>query len=197
MEPTIEQQVQTRLAELPADVRDAIQSADLTHKMQSIGKEHQLHLDQLTALEQEIMMIMLGFSDPSEFVQNVVEEVHVTQEVADAITKEVSEQIFLPIRESMKHFIDSRSVAPETIPQSEMRVEVKPPEQVEPLLVVESPDAPPGTAPAAPAPPVLKPEFPAADVMLSQKTVTLPPHQPQPTQPRDYATDPYREPIEP
>lgn len=196
MEPTIEQQVQTRLAELPADVRDAIQSADLTRKMQGIGTNHQLHLDQLTALEQEVMMVMLGFADPNDLAADIASEVHVPEDVANAITKEVSEQIFLPIRESMKRFVAGHTAPVETVPQSEMRVGAP-----TPLVTPLPADIPGGPAPVftAPAPdsitstPDTKPQFPAADIMLNEKTVTPP----APPQPRNYTTDPYREPIEP
>jgi hypothetical protein len=69
MEPELEKQVQARLAELPADVRAAIQSADFAKKMQAIGNGHRLHIDQLAALEDEVMLVMLGFADPAELTE--------------------------------------------------------------------------------------------------------------------------------
>lgn len=172
MEESLEQQVAQRLNELPEDVRRAIESSDLPKHIQAIGSSHQLHIDQLGGLEDEVMLVLLGFEDPGNFTQNLVDHVQVPKDVAQKITDMVATEIFLPVRESMQSFMAARATA----------------------------DAA-AAAPSAPVPaPNPAPAFPAADVALTQKTTTPPTPAPVPTQntqvPKPYTNDPYHEPIQ-
>lgn len=118
---TIDEQIKQRLTELPEDVQQAIHSVDLGEKIGAIGVRHHLHIDQVGGLEDEIMLVMLGFSDPGTFTDHLEEELHIEKEEALAITQEVTEEFFLPIRESMKAFMAAQSashtlMAPEAVP---------------------------------------------------------------------------------
>jgi len=119
MEKEFDEQIKKRLAELPADIRQAVEAVDLGEKIRAIGTRHGLHIDQLGALEDEITLVMLGFSDPGEFTTRLEEGLGLSTEQAAQITQEAVEQFFLPIRESMKHFIATQDAshtleAPET-----------------------------------------------------------------------------------
>jgi len=111
MEKEQDEQIKKRLAELPVDVRQAIESVDLGQKIRAVGMRHGLHVDQLAALEDEIMLVMLGFADPAEFAQRLEEGLHVSSEQATQVTQEVVEEFFLPIRESMQHFMATQSAS--------------------------------------------------------------------------------------
>lgn len=158
MEKESDEQIKKRLAELPSDVRQAIESVDLGEKVRAVGTRHGLHIDQLAALEDEIMLVMLGFADPSEFTERLEQGLGLLPEKATEVTGEVVEEFFLPIRESMKHFMAAQT-AEHTL-----------------------------TAPTEK--PVL---MPAAEATLAEKTITP---APKAATPRNYAKDPYREPIE-
>ncbi len=104
MDENLQQTLQQRMAELPPNVQEAIRSADFTKKLQSIGQKYLLHIDQLGTLESEVLMVMLGFVKPEDLVGNIVSELKVPLVTANLITTDVSQELFLPIRESMKKF---------------------------------------------------------------------------------------------
>src|SRR5690348_7507243 len=102
MDETTEQQLKKRLEELPPVVRQAIMSSDFEAKIQSIGAKASLHIDQIGILQDETVLVMIGFADPSEFPNHLIERLHLDSTKAQELTKAVGEQIFLPIRDAMK-----------------------------------------------------------------------------------------------
>lgn len=170
MDNSLDEQIKKRLAELPEDVRLAVQASDLGDKINSIGSKHQLHIDQVGVLEDEIMLVMLGFTDPGGFTSRIQQGLHIDQQEAAQLTEEVSEQFFLPLRESMQMFMAAQS-ASHTL-----------------HAAAESPAPPTSTLPKAE---VMLAEKTATSV---PKTPT-PPAAGTPT-PRAYTKDPYREPPE-
>ncbi len=199
-----QQQIEKRLAELPEDVRQAILSSDLDQKLRDIAQKHSLHVDQGSALSDETMLVMLGFSDPSEFAGNLAAQLHMPPADAQALAGEVSEQVFLPIRDSMKKFMEARAQAKPAGAPLQAAVQ-KPSDAPTPAGQTFAP--PPVVAPS----PIAKPQppaMPAAERMLTEKTVTPPPASPPqapppaapkapaPPVPNSYKVDPYREPPE-
>jgi hypothetical protein len=189
MNQDLNQKILQRLQELPPDVRNAIQSADFDAKIQSITSAHKLHLDQAEIVGDETMLLMLGFTAPADFVGQIAAQAKISKEVADGVSRDIGEKLLMPIRESMKKFIESRSPstsAPVTPPPAATA-----PAPIKPVLPPPTPVAP--TAAPKPHP---------ADELLTQKTVTTSapattakPAQ-DPAKPQPYKADPYREPLE-
>lgn len=113
------------MAELPGDVREAVLSAQLGEHIQSIGQKHGLHIDQVGALEDETMLVMLGFFAPETFSDQIATQLQIPAADAAAIAQEVNEQIFLPIRESMKAFADSKRQPIPAQETQESRIPIK------------------------------------------------------------------------
>lgn len=203
----IQDQIEKRMAELPADIQNLILSKDLEKEMQDIGAAHQLHVDQIGALADEVMLTMLGFSDINQFASTIAAQVKVSSDEAQKIAAEVGEKVFLPIRESLKKFTETRAqtTAPAQMPAPKP---IQPP--TPPAAAPQMPPAPapqPAAIPLKPAEtpkelenPLARPELPMAEKMLAQKTVVTPPPAPPagaPAQkPAGYKADPYREPVE-
>jgi hypothetical protein len=178
-------QIEQRIEELPQDVRDAALSAQLGEHLREIGQKHNLHIDQIGKLEDEAMLVMLGFFDPAQFNKQLEEQLAVTPENASAIAADVNSAVFAPIRESLMHFLDmKRSSTTTSTPTAS-------PTQ-------SSPSAP-TTYIAPPTPNPALPPMPAAEQLLTEKTAVI---APTPVAPKEipakpiYKTDPYREPIE-
>ena len=202
MDQDLTKKIKDRLEELPEDTRKAVQSADVDKKIQEIGAKNALHLDQIGNLGDETYMVMLGFTDPAEFAENLAKELNVPKEKAEAVAQDVSASLFVPIRESMQQFMEERALHEAIL------------EEGKAPAVQTLPTAPIAiTKPLIPPVPVTKPTQPhPADLMLTQKTVTTapttpkpaaPPAPPQatkpatpPVTPQPYKADPYREPTE-
>ncbi|MBC7837009.1 hypothetical protein H7X87_04535 [Acetobacteraceae bacterium] len=184
MEPNLQKQIEARIAELPKDVHDAVLSANLGNQLQIIGTRHQLHIDQVGALEDEVMLVMLGFVEAGTFVEQLQNQLHIPQEKARELAADVSDEVFMPIRESMKQFIENRGISAIQTQTNTAREEP---------AAIPPPQKPPEATSSA--------EMHPADVVLTQKTVSVPPS-PIPQKPIEgptsniYKTDPYREPVE-
>ncbi len=166
------------MAELPPDVRSAIESAEWEDKLCILGQKHALHIDQMGGLEDETLLVMLGFAAPEEFAANIAEQLHVPAEKAQVLALEVNTEVFLPIRESMKRFMEARANTPAPAPQAPAGTPATPP----------APTPPPPPAPAlqtAPTP-APKPVDLHTETILAEPTSSVVPAK----------IDPYREPVE-
>ncbi|MDP3726088.1 MAG: hypothetical protein Q8R36_02730 [bacterium] len=94
--------IQEQFKVLPKDVQSAILAVDLRKKLQTITEKHRLHLDQAGVLETETLFIMLGLEHPKDYIANITRELHIDAEHAKKIAVDINEQIFRPIRESLK-----------------------------------------------------------------------------------------------
>lgn len=95
---------------LPQDVRDAYSSVETTNVLEEIGKKHGVHLDDLGELVSETGLVMVGHTHPKNYIKNIRSRMNISGEKASAIAKDVNEQIFKPIRESLKkiHEVEER-----------------------------------------------------------------------------------------
>ena len=150
METITDQQIQERFAQLPQDVQLAIKSNKVEEHLQKIGSTYGLHIDQLGELKNATYLVMLGFADPAQFVGDIVQFVRVSKEQAEKIAEEVSTELFLPIRESLQKFTQSRAPkAPPAVPkpQTISPVEEKPME-LKPITDIDHMLTAPTVAPA-------------------------------------------------
>ncbi len=202
MEQEIKNLLKERFDRLPSVVQQAIQSANLHTQIEEISKRHQLHIDQMGNVEDEVILVMLGLEDAGDFANNLVTNAQITKDAATGIAQEVENQIFLPIRGYMQKFMEeqtdsARSIIAEiTAPPAEKSV-VMPsklaaasasPTPTVPAAPTPTPPAPvsasvppptPLSAPATPPTPAPislapKPDLHAAEVMLTEKTVQTP-----------------------
>ncbi len=219
MDNELQAQLKTRIQELPLDVRQAILSVDFGRKVQAIGARHQLHIDQIGTLEDEVLLVMLAFSEADEFVPNLVEQLHISIDVANLLADEVSHDILTPIRHSMQEFMEERvaknvhAALTESLsktPSTHNTSLTKAPHTatIIPVMPLDHTFTAPTYVPRPLMPPT-GPSFSAADAMLTGKTL-MPPITPMPLTPfttastppttpaqpqRDYKTDPYHEPV--
>lgn len=200
-------EIEQRLAELPDDVRSAVLSAQLGEHVREIGQKHNLHIDQIGMLEDETMLVMLGFFPPETFSEQIAEQLRIPEADAALVAQEVNDQIFLPIRESMKRFTELKRVqaqtpSVQTLPSNSLQTQTvvtSAPTTVIPIQKPTSTPILPQTAVPTPAPTPSAPQIntsttpppppPASptEKMLTEPTVAKP----------IYKADPYREPIEP
>jgi len=91
-----------QMKKLPKDVVEAIISVDYQAKLQEIAKRQRLMIDQAGKLEMETTLVMIGLEPLADFIGNIEREFNVNTTRAKEIAVDVSENIFKPIRESLK-----------------------------------------------------------------------------------------------
>lgn len=213
MENDTQTLVERRLQELPEDVRKAIEDANLGEHVQDIGADNHLHIDQIGKLEDETLLVMLGFTSVEDFPERIRAELNIAAEDAGIIAANINSEIFLPIRASMQKFMEERA---KSAGEKTNHVEAPQPKETPLGNNVPTPAAI-ASAPAAPPPSsatVLqgkieadKPKAPGlADRMFSEPTSSVPktvdlgaPNASAPAMPppaKKYEIDPYREPVD-
>ena len=95
--------IKEQFKKLPKDIQDAILAVDLRDKLKMVSDKHKLLVDKAGVLENETMLVMLGLENHSAYPESIKKELGITSEQAQEITKDINEQIFLPIRESLKN----------------------------------------------------------------------------------------------
>lgn len=222
MTPDLTKQIAARFEELPEVVQKAIQSADVPKKIQEIGTRHTLHVDQLGTLEDETLMVMMGFVAPDTFAEALASQLQLSPQKAEALAGDISKELFLPIREAMQEFIEQRELL-ETLssqkPEAQKAIVNPPytppaptPPPPAPVAPAPTPSAAPKPAPApAPTPKPVAPQptvpmevhdvlqkptisTPSASPKAAQDTAPVQKPVPEPPKPApNYKTDPYRE----
>lgn len=196
MEQDAVTKIQQRLAELPEDVRAAIQSSELHTTIATIGAKYQLHIDQVGELEDEVMLAMLGFAPLESLGARLSQALRLTSQVGEQLAGDINTQVFGSIRESMKQFAAQKVAAANPVP-----VVTQPAAATATPVPPITPTIPTPPAPAASPKPPIAPDLHKADVVLTEKTVSVPPTPPPsaatptPDTAPVYKADPYREPI--
>ncbi len=101
MNPEIEKEIKDQIASLPERVRAIIASTDITGEIIKIKEKHHLMLDQISTLEIETMMVMIGLEPAEDFVDNLQENLKIDEKKAIDIANDVNESIFKEIRHAM------------------------------------------------------------------------------------------------
>ena len=95
-------QLGEKFAKLPEEVQEAIIAVETAETVSRIGAKYALHIDQVGELADEIGLVMLGLNRPNDFVTHIIARLGLDRAVAEAIAREVNDQIFLKIRESLQ-----------------------------------------------------------------------------------------------
>ena len=114
-------------SKLPSDLKTAIYSADSSTAIENISKKYGLHIDQMGKLAEETGLVMLGVTHPKDFISNLAGRLGVDQLTAKSIARDVNEQIFKKVRESLMK-IHGLGETPAETPKTEkpeVKVEIK------------------------------------------------------------------------
>jgi len=106
------EKLKDQFEKIPEDVRLAISSVRVADALQEIGEKYQLHIDVTGKLFDETGAIMLGLTHPSDYTKNLKKSLRVDEKKAKEIASDVNEQIFRPIRESLKKIHDINDDTP-------------------------------------------------------------------------------------
>src|SRR3989338_328634 len=160
MDQDLATKIQNRLEELPEEIRRAVQSAEVDRKIREVGTKNALHVDQIGNLSDETYMVMLGFTDPAEFAENLSKELNIPAEKANTVAQDIGTSIFIPIRGSMQEFTEQQALQ-ETLVAEKRETKRELPK---PIVIPPPPTAPP--APPPPQAPAKAIEPHPADMML-------------------------------
>ena len=209
-----------KFRDLPEDLQKAVFSPDTADTILAVGKKAGIAIDKIGELADETGLVMLGLTPPGEFIKNLARRLNVDPEKAKSIAEEINQQIFQPVRESLKkvHGLGApptekpSAIQASGAPKAELRKplptrDIVPPELKTPEL---PPPAPPETTPKTPSttsppkrdamliPPIFAKNIPSVEKDALEADLEKKLSEARPPQ-NNYqkSADPYREQIEP
>jgi hypothetical protein len=99
--------IQEQFKTLPQVIQDTILNSKWEEKIRRIVTTNNLHIDQGAAIENLVLITMLGIEVPENFVENAKEYAKVSEEQAYNISAEVEREIFGDIRRKLIEISDS------------------------------------------------------------------------------------------
>lgn len=93
---------------LPEEIQEVFNSLDTAKTIKSIGLRHNLHLDKIGGLADEVGLVLLGLVHPNRLPIDLREEHGFTPDEARVVTTEVNNEIFAKIRESLLALSESK-----------------------------------------------------------------------------------------
>lgn len=99
--------IQEQFKLLPKVIQDTILNSNWQEKIRRVVKNNNLHIDQGAAIENLVLITMLGIETPEDFVERAKEYAEVTEEQAYTISNEVEREIFGDIRRKLIEIADT------------------------------------------------------------------------------------------
>jgi hypothetical protein len=186
--------IQKKIDALPPEIKELIYSPQMQSILQQVGAKNQLHVDQIGALESEVVAAMIGVSPLAELSENISDTLGIDKLKSDAVVKDIDSLLLSKIRGQMK--ANDQTPKPTTEEKSVVMPSSMKPAAPNPILAPLTPlkPAPPiiptvptmsptGTSmiiPKATPAPLPKPAMPMDKVntILTQPTVSMAPATP-------------------
>ena len=109
-DPTLENDIKELMKEVPAPIRAFFASGKVETVAKNLMQKYKFHIDQGAIVEREIILLLLGLKSPDEFTKTLAEEAKLDTQTVNGITRDVNDQIFVPLREEMRK-------GPQAVPQ--------------------------------------------------------------------------------
>ena len=174
-----------RAKKIPKEVQEAIVSVDRRRRLANIAKNYQLHIDQAGVLDNETVLVMLGLESPDDFVGNITRELGISPAQAQLIANEVNQDIFLPIRESLKQMLEKDAEEEEQEQRDNEQLTTEDQELAPQVPAAAVPGTPASFAPLRPA---VLPKTPAVTTPPVARTIAATPV-PTPAEPAERERD--------
>lgn len=123
---SIKADMQARFGLLPEELQQAIMSNDYQMKLYDIAKKYKLTYEQLGKLEMETTLVLLGMTHPDEYGFEVSKAIKAKDDVMQSVIKEVSEQVFVPIRTTLMKLYTEESDQGEQPPVNQTPTSTEP-----------------------------------------------------------------------
>jgi hypothetical protein len=96
------EEIQAKFETLPPEMKAAVRSPDVLDTIENIGKRHNLMIDQIGDLVDQIVLIMLGFEHSSTFVADISKRLSLKEDRARRLAKDVNAEVFAKLKTHMR-----------------------------------------------------------------------------------------------
>ena len=102
MDTAFKKKIEERMEELPKALANAIRSSNWEKIVFDIGRKHDMHVDDIGELQNELILVLVGIVHPDEFRSIVINEIGVRSDDADDIIEEINREINEQIKNQLK-----------------------------------------------------------------------------------------------
>lgn len=106
MDEETQRAIKERFQRLPKVLQDAITSANIAQHLRELATTHKLHLDQWEALENEVMLTLLGLEQVDVLRENIQREIGADEATASALAADISRIVFEPVRQELERGLE-------------------------------------------------------------------------------------------
>ncbi len=141
-------------------------------RLESIGEKYSLMIDQIGQLEIDARMVMIGNEKSDSFVDTIAKNLEIPREKAQSIATDINNEIFMPVRESIRKMQEGEITKEEKVP-SMPPMPPKPPVNTvsQPITTPKPTPSPIQSTPVYNKPPIVQkpvePPLPPKNVNLS------------------------------
>lgn len=87
---------------LPKEMQEAISAPDIVEKIRTIGKRHNLMIDQVGELIDEVGLVLLGLAKGASFVSDISARLLINSQEAQTIANDVNNEVFSSVKAHMR-----------------------------------------------------------------------------------------------
>ena len=143
----VRQEMNSRFALLPEQLQNVITGSDYQQKLFEIAKTHKMTYDELSIIELETTMVLLGMTRPEEYRDELQIELKKNDDEMEGLVKDVNDKVFSQVRGALERVYaakkepedyimpapDAASNAPAFASPSALATPVLPPVAAQPL----------------------------------------------------------------
>jgi hypothetical protein len=137
MSPETIKIIQEQIDSLPKKVREVIASIDITNEVANLRTKHFLMLDQVSTLELETILAMIGLEPTENFVENIKDNLKISEEKAILIANDINESIFNKIRQVMMSTGEEKMEDDNNLDRESILKEIENPTPTFPTIKIE------------------------------------------------------------
>ena len=97
-DPAFKESVTQVMQTLPPFIRTYIEQQKYTAVAVGLMTKYKLRIDQGGVLELNLLLLLMGINNPSEFTRALIEKAKLDQQTVNSIVQDVNDQIFVPLR---------------------------------------------------------------------------------------------------
>ncbi|MGB0925340.1 MAG: hypothetical protein ACPGTS_01375, partial [Minisyncoccia bacterium] len=86
------------ISELPDNIRNAVETLDWATEILHIAHDHHIQIDDIETFRRETLLVIVGLTDAADFEKNLVKNMGISHDLADALVADANAHIFRPLQ---------------------------------------------------------------------------------------------------
>lgn len=101
MDENLKNRINEKMNAIPPQYKEVIDSFGWEKIIEEVGKDNELYYDQIEDLYIESFLVMLGLTNPDDFVYELEDRLVIKNEKANKIAEEIDSKLLTPLREKL------------------------------------------------------------------------------------------------